>query len=344
MALSPDTHLGIYEVSANIGEGGMGEVYRARDTKLNRDVALEVLPEAFTCDRDRTVTASRRPSFRPGHRATVLVLLVALLLVDSSGSAAQPPTPVHGQEGQDAPWVTTPQELVDTMLDMAAVQAGELLIDLGSGDGRVVITAAQRGARAIGVELDEGLVAVSRELAEDEGVADRTEFIRTDLFEYDFSGADVITFFLLPELTIRLRPTFFNLSPGTRIVSNTWDMRGIEEDPEAPGWDPDETIVLEPCPGFCTAHAWTVPAKVDGLWTLDDDAGELELQQRYQRVSGELRTGGRRITLQEGRLTGTVLTFRAAGVHYRADIDGSAMDGTTHQGAETRRWGAARRP
>jgi len=343
MALTPGSSIGHYDVSALIGEGGMGQVWQATDTKLDRDVALKVLQEAFPPDCDRTVTASRRASFRSGHRAAVLVLLVALLLVDSSASAAQPPTPVHGQEGQDAPWVSTPQELVDTMLDIAAVQAGELLIDLGSGDGRLVITAAQRGARAIGVELDDGLVAVSRELAEDEGVADRTEFIRTDLVEYDFSAADVITFFLLPELTIRLRPTFFNLRPGTRIVSNTWDMRGTEEDPEAPGWDPDDTIVLDPCPGFCTAHAWTVPAKVDGLWTLDD-AGELELQQRYQRVSGELRTGGRRITLQEGRLTGTILTFRAAGVHYRADIDGSAMDGTAHQGTETRRWGAARRP
>lgn len=281
---------------------------------------------------------------RSGHRTVVLPLFVVLLLGGSPMSAAQPPTPVHGQEGQDAPWVTTPQELVDTMLDMAAVEAGELLVDLGSGDGRVVISAAQRGARAIGVELDAGLVAVSRELAKDEGVADQTEFLQADLFDYDFSTADVITFFLLPELTIRLRPVFFNLRPGTRIVSNTWDMRGTEEDPEAPGWDPDETIVLDPCPGFCTAHAWTVPAKVDGLWTLDGKEGELDLQQRYQRVWGELRTEGRRITIQEGRLTGTVLTFRAAGVHYQADVDGSAMNGTARQGTDAGRWGATRKP
>lgn len=273
----------------------------------------------------------------------VLNWLVVSALSGSSVSAAQPPTPVHGQEGQDAPWVVTPQELVDTMLDMAAVEPDELLIDLGSGDGRVVISAAQRGLRAIGIELDGGLVALSRERAEEAGVAEQTELIQADIFEYDFSNADVITFFLLPELTIRLRPTFFNLRPGTRIVSNTWDMRGTEEDPEAPGWDPDETIVLDPCPGFCSANAWTVPAKVEGMWQLDDGS-ELELRQRYQMVSGELRTGGRRITLQEGRLTGTLLTFRAAGIRYRAEVDGATMTGAASQADDTDRWRATRQP
>ena len=273
-----------------------------------------------------------------GHRAAVLWLVGSVLSV--SVSAAQPPTPVHGQEGQDAPWVVTPQALVDTMLDMAAVQPGERLLDLGSGDGRVVISAAQRGLHAVGVELDAGLVAMSSESAAEAGVADRTKFVQTDLFEYDFADADVITFFLLPELTIRLRPTFFNLRPGTRIVSNTWDMRGTEENPEAPGWDPDETIVLDPCPGFCSAHAWTVPAKVEGVWRLTD-GGKLELRQQYQMVEGELWTGGRRITVQEGRLTGTVLSFRAAGVRYRAEIDGATMAGTTNQ---TDAWRATRQP
>ncbi len=261
-------------------------------------------------------------------------------MMSGSAWAAQPPTPVHGQEGQDAPWVVTPQELVDTMLDMAAVQPGERLLDLGSGDGRVVITAAQRGLHAVGVELGAGLVTMSRERAAEAGVTDRTEFVQTDLFEYDFAGADVITFFLLPELTIRLRPVFFDLRPGTRIVSNTWDMRGTEEDPEARGWDPDETIVLDPCPGFCSAHAWTVPAKVEGVWRLAD-GGELELRQRYQMVEGELRTAGRRITLQEGRLDGTVLSFRAAGIRYRAEVDGSAMTGTADQAAA---WRATHQP
>ena len=273
-----------------------------------------------------------------GHRAAVLWLVWSVLSV--SVSAAQPPTPVHGQEGQDAPWVVTPQALVDTMLDMAVVQPGERLLDLGSGDGRVVISAAQRGLHAVGVELDAGLVAMSSESAAEAGVADRAKFVQTDLFEYDFADADVITFFLLPELTIRLRPTFFNLRPGTRIVSNTWDMRGTEENPEAPGWDPDETIVLDPCPGFCSAHAWTVPAKVEGVWRLTD-GGKLELRQQYQMVEGELWTGGRRITVQEGRLTGTVLSFRAAGIRYRAEIDGTTMAGTPNQ---TDAWHATRQP
>ena len=105
------------------------------------------------------------------------------------------------------------------------------------------------------------------------GVADLTEFSATDLFEFDLSPATVITMFLLPDLTLRLRPTLFDLRPGTRIVSNTWDMRGTDDDREAPGWNPDQTIVLDPCPGFCTAHLWTVPAKVGGIWRLDDEGG-----------------------------------------------------------------------
>ena len=124
----------------------------------------------------------------------------------------------------------TPQVLVDTMLEMAAVTPSDLLIDLGSGDGRVVISAAQLGARAIGVELDASLLALSRRNADDAGVADRTEFIGADIFEFDFSPASVITMFLLPELTLGLRPTLFDLTPGTRIASNTWDMRGTDDD------------------------------------------------------------------------------------------------------------------
>ena len=108
------------------------------------------------------------------------------------------------------------------MLEMAAIAPTDFLIDLGSGDGRVVISAARIGARAIGVELDAGLVELSRRNAAEAGVADLTEFIAADLFAFDFSPATVITMFLLPDLTLRLRPTLFALRPGTRIVSNTW--------------------------------------------------------------------------------------------------------------------------
>ena len=236
----------------------------------------------------------------------------------------------------------TPQVLVDTMLEMAAVTPSDLLIDLGSGDGRVVISAAQLGARAIGVELDASLLALSRRNADDAGVADRTEFIGADIFAFDLSPASVITMFLLPELTLGLRPTLFDLTPGTRIVSNTWDMRGTDDDPDAPGWDPDQTIVLDPCPGFCTAHLWTVPAKVEGVWRLDNEGGELHMEQRFQIVTGQLHAGGQTVPIEEGRLSGSIFTFQAAGNDYRAEVDGTTMSGVARRNGETRQWQSER--
>ena len=253
----------------------------------------------------------------------------------------QPPT--LGQEGKDAPWVPTPQELVDTMLDMATVTADDLLIDLGAGDGRVVISAAHRGARAIGVELDPGLVELAKTNAAAAGVPGLTEFVTADIFEFDFSSASVISMFLLPELTLRLRPTLFDLRPGTRIVSNTWDMRGTETDPEARGWDPDQTIVLDPCPGFCTAHVWTVPAKVAGTWRLDD--GQLlHLTQRFQEVRGRFESEGATTAILGGTLDGTTLIFRANDVDHTAEVDQAAMHGTTGTGDNTNSWRAQRVP
>jgi len=259
-------------------------------------------------------------------------MLVGLWLFPALATA-QGQTPTLGQEGKDAPWVPTPQELVDTMLDMAEVSADDLLIDLGAGDGRVVISAAHRGTRAIGVELDSGLVELAKTSAAAAGVNTLTEFIAADIFEFDFSSASVISMFLLPELTLRLRPTLFDLKPGTRIVSNTWDMRGTETDPDARGWDPDQTIVLDPCPGFCTAHAWTVPAKVSGAWQLENSQ-LLHLTQRFQEVSGRLESDGASAEISGGTLDGTKLTFRANGVDYTAEVDQATMRGTSSTDAD----------
>ena len=282
-------------------------------------------------------------SFKPArHHAAFAVALLGLWLCPAfTATQEQPPT--LGQEGKDAPWVPTPQELVDTMLDMATVTADDLLIDLGAGDGRVVISAAHRGARAIGVELDPSLVELATTNAAAAGVSALTEFVTADIFEFDFSSASVISMFLLPELTLRLRPTLFDLRPGTRIVSNTWDMRGTETDPEARGWDPDQTIVLDPCPGFCTAHVWTVPAKVAGTWRLDDGR-LLHLTQRFQEVRGRFESEGATTAILGGTLDGTTLTFRANGVGHTAEIDQTAMRGTTRNGDKTNSWRAQRVP
>ena len=184
----------------------------------------------------------------------------------------------------------TPDVLVDTMLGMAAVTAADRVIDLGSGDGRMVIAAARLGARAVGVELEESLVELSTRRAAEAGVADLTEFITTDLFEFDLSPATVITMFLLPDINYRLRPTLFALKPGTRIVSNTWDLSGSAEDPDAPGWTPDRTVVLDPCPTWCTSLLWIVPAKIEGTWRLATGELWLRLDQTFQMVSGTLQT------------------------------------------------------
>src|SRR5882724_12992968 len=146
--------------------------------------------------------------------------------------------PEVGQAGKDVVWVPTPQALVDKMLDMSKLTPKDYLIDLGSGDGRTVITAAKRGSKALGIEYNPEMVELSKRNAAKEGVSDKANFVKADLFESDFSQAQVITMFLLPSINIKLRPKILDLKPGTRIVSNSFDM----ED-----WKADETATAEGC-------------------------------------------------------------------------------------------------
>ena len=227
-------------------------------------------------------TAVRRPAawLLPG-------LMLGWLALGAAELRAQEPdapfAPEVGRPGKDVVWVPSPDPLVDTMLEIADVTDRDVVMDLGSGDGRTVIAAARLGARAIGVEYDPQLVELSRAYAAAAGVAERATFVTADLFETDLSQATVVTMFLLPDLNARLRPQLLDLEPGTRVVSNTWDL----ED-----WEADETVVLDPCPGFCTALLWIVPARVEGTWALPE--GELVLEQQFQMVTGPLRrTPGR---------------------------------------------------
>jgi SAM-dependent methyltransferase len=163
------------------------------------------------------------------------------------------------QPGKDVIWVPTPQALVDTMLDMAKVTPEDLVMDLGSGDGTIVITAAKRGARAIGIEYNPDLVLLSRNVAAAQGVGERATFMQADLFTVDLSNATVVTMFLLQSINLKLRPTLLELKPGTRIVSNSFDMGE---------WTPDEKKMIGPagCFNRCTAMLWIVPAKAQGTW------------------------------------------------------------------------------
>ena len=240
--------------------------------------------------------------------------------------------PQVGQEGKDVVWVPTPQALVDKMLDMAKVTPKDYVIDLGSGDGRTVITAAKRGARALGIEYNPDMVELSKRNAANEGVSDKANFVKADLFESDFSQATVITMFLLPEINLKLRPRILDLKPGTRIVSNSFTMGE---------WTADETATLSGgCTSWCTALFWIVPAKAEGTWQLRQ--GDLTLKQDFQLISGTLRSGSNTMPITNGRLRGDQISFSAGGAQYTGRVNGNAIEGTVKSGGSNSKWNATR--
>jgi len=263
------------------------------------------------------------------------VLLLALTLAAGTAAfaqQAQPFKPEVGQGGKDVVWVPTPQALVDRMLDMANVTAQDVVMDLGSGDGITVITAAKRGARAIGIEYNPDMVELSKANAEKAGVADRATFMKADLFETDLSQATVITMFLLPQINMQLRPKILDLKPGTRIVSNSFSM----ED-----WVADETAtVTEGCQTWCTALFWIVPAKVEGRW--QTAGGELTLVQAFQQVSGTLQHNGTSAAITDGRLRGAELRMTIDGAQYTGRVNGDTIEGTVTTSGKTAAWTAKR--
>jgi hypothetical protein len=255
--------------------------------------------------------------FKPAFIGFLLITL-CLPLLDYPASA-QPATdyqPSVGQEGKDVIWVPTPQALVDKMLDMAKVTPKDYVIDLGSGDGRTVITAAKRGSKALGIEYNPDMVELSKRNAAKEGVSDKASFMKADLFESDFSQAQVITMFLLSSINMKLRPKILELKPGTRIVSNTFDMGE---------WKPDETANLPGCNSWCTAHLWIVPAKTEGTWKLPQ--GELTIKQSFQMITGTLKSANV-TTPVNGKLNGDQISFSAGSASYTGRVNGNAMEGT----------------
>jgi SAM-dependent methyltransferase len=258
------------------------------------------------------------------------VLALALLAAPAlHAQDPQPPTPYEpqvGQEGKDVVWVPTPQALVEKMLDLAKVTSRDHVIDLGSGDGRTVIAAAKRGARAHGIEYNPDMVDLARQAAAEAGVSDRATFEQADIFESDFSQAQVITMFLLPSLNLKLRPTLLELKPGTRLVSNTFSMDD---------WEADESAEVEDdCTSWCTALLWIVPARVEGVWRTAQ--GELRLTQEFQTLSGTL--GGD--TISSARMRGDEISFTAGPVRYTGRVEGDTIRGTMTGGGP---WTATRR-
>ena len=259
-----------------------------------------------------------------------LVVLCLSLVASGAFAQAQPATkpfePQVGQAGKDVVWVPTPQSLVDKMLDMAKVTPDDYVIDLGSGDGRTVITAAKRGARALGIEYNPDMVELSKLNAAKEGISGKASFTKADIFESDFSQATVITMYLLPQLNVKLRPKILDLKPGTRIVSHAFTM---EE------WTADQTDSFE----SRTAYLWIVPAKVEGTWRLPQ--GELSLKQNFQMLAGTLKTGGNTLTIANGRLRGDQVSFSAGNAEYAGRVNGNTIQGTV-KGSNSGSWSATR--
>ena len=270
-------------------------------------------------------------------RALSRLLAVLCLGTLAAGSAAlaQPATgytPQVGQEGKDVVWVPTPQTLVDRMLDMAKATPADYVIDLGSGDGRTVITAAKRGIKAHGVEYNPEMVALAKRNAQKEGVADKATFVEGDIFQTDFSQATVLTLFLLTDLNIKLRPTILKMKPGTRVVSNTFMMGD---------WEPDDRVEAPPgCSSFCKASLWIVPANVEGTWQMGQS--ELVLEQKYQVISGRLRSGNVVAPIANGKMMGDRIVITAGGTEYAGTVTGNAIEGMSKSGAGDAKWQATR--
>jgi SAM-dependent methyltransferase len=238
--------------------------------------------------------------------------------------------PQYNQWGKDVAWWPTSQVLLDKMLDMAKVTSEDFVIDLGSGDGRTVITAAKRGARALGIEYNPNLVALSKRNAAKENVGERAQFVEGDLFESDFSQATVITMFLSDTLNLRLRQRILNLKPGTRVLSTSFTMGE---------WKPDETVSVEEnkgCSSYCTALLWIVPAKVEGTWKLLE--GEITFTQRFQRFSGTFKSGSNNVAIKNGQLSGDLISFSIGDANYTGRVNGDTMEGIYESGGITTKW------
>jgi SAM-dependent methyltransferase len=229
------------------------------------------------------------------------------------------------QPGKDVMWLPTPDAMVTRMLQAAKTTRDDVVFDLGAGDGRIPIAAAKEfGAKAVGIEYDANLAALARRSAERARVSNKVTIIQGDILSEDFSGASVVTLYLLPDLNQQLRPRILRMKPGTRVVSHLWDMGE---------WEPDDTLHA----GESEAFIWTVPAQVGGRWMLSEHAdrweGELDITQQFQRVGGTLTIRGATQPLLGAYVQGATLGFTFVapdgGVRsVRVRVDGDNLSGS----------------
>jgi hypothetical protein len=264
-------------------------------------------------------------------RQFIFMLCVSLVALACANTGYHPD---YNLPGKDVVWWPTSEVVVNKMLDISNVSPEDYVIDLGSGDGRTVIMAAKRGARALGIEYNPDLVALSKSNAAREGITDKVQFIQGDLFESDFSKATVITMFLGPAINLKLRPRILDLKPGTRVVSNTFTMGE---------WNPDQSVTVEGkegCSSYCTALLWIVPAHVEGVWK--SPQGDLTFKQSFQTFSATLTSNATTLPVTNGKLRGDLMTFSAGGADYSGRVSGNAIQGTFTSTGSTSPWNATR--
>jgi SAM-dependent methyltransferase len=264
--------------------------------------------------------------------APVISLVLALSFAQTQAppppATQKPWEPSVGMAGKDVVWVPTSPEMVEKMLDVAKVTPKDLVMDLGSGDGRMIIAAAKRGARAVGVEYTPEMVEHARKLAREAGVDGKASFIQGDMYEADISKATVMALFLLPHNLDKLKDKFLALPPGSRIVLNTYEITG---------WEPDEeTTLVGDCTSWCRVILHYVPARVAGTWRTPD--GEMRLTQEFQMVTGELTRGTTKVAVQ-GRLKGDELALTIDGASYTGRANGDRISGS---GPNKQVWTATR--
>ncbi len=266
-------------------------------------------------------------TLRMGAALAGVIALASLAHAGTPASCTQTYTPQRGQPGKDAMWLPTPQPLVERMLALAQVRPSDVVYDLGSGDGRIVIAAARLGARAVGIEYNPQLVALSRCLIAAAGVASRARIVQGDLLQAKLGAATVVTLFLGPDLDVRLRPELLALKPGTRIVSHDFLMGG---------WAPDERSITPD--GM--AYLWIVPAHLDGKWIFRSRRGDrhfgVTFVQDYQRLQGLLGSGA---LLAHVHLRGAHLAFGfldgAHEAHVTAVVEGARIEAQVERRGRT---------
>jgi precorrin-6B methylase 2 len=275
----------------------------------------------------------------------IFSVLLSFSLVAQEAGDEKKFVPYEGQAGKDVIWVPTPFSLIEAMLDKAQVGPGDFLVDLGSGDGRIVIEAAKRGATAVGIEFNPEMVRLSELRARDEGVSDRASFLNMDLFEYDFSQATVVSMYLLSELNLKLRPRILEMKPGTRVVSNTFNLGNWIADAEIyakPDKDTRDEAEQSSYNWDWTGYYWVVPAKIAGIWEFRE--GHLNIEQNYQLFHGTFIAPGKSSRIEQGKISGSEISFAIDGITYTGTVSNGQITGKSSQGNQSGSWTAIKAP